>query len=158
VDGQDDEYIWQWTGLVDAQVNGMYVKSAPNTEWQAGQGELVYAVYLNGDATAPTVASVTPTKTTGVSRNTNITATFSEEMDEASVEGAGVFTLKKREASETVDATVTYDPDTKTLTLDPASRLGKGATYTATITTQAQDEAGNALSEQKDWTFKTKRR
>ncbi|HLL38103.1 MAG TPA: choice-of-anchor Q domain-containing protein, partial [Rubrobacteraceae bacterium] len=41
---------------------------------------------VNPETTAPTVSSVTPTKTTGVSRTPIITATFSEPVDKATVE------------------------------------------------------------------------
>jgi fibronectin type 3 domain-containing protein len=39
--------------------------------------------------------------------------------------------------------------------LDPASNLNEGATYTATITTQAKDVSGNALANNETWTFTT---
>jgi hypothetical protein len=50
---------------------------------------------------------------------------------------------------------VSYDSNTKTVTLDPASNLNEGATYTATITTQAKDVSGNALANNETWTFTT---
>jgi hypothetical protein len=45
-----------------------------------------------------------------------------------------------------VTATVTYDTATKKATLDPANDLSSG-TYKATVTSGAQDLAGNALDQ-----------
>jgi large repetitive protein len=112
------------------------------------------------DTTAPTVTAKTPTGT-GVARNTNVSATFSESMDEASIEAAGTVKLVlvgKRGKTTPVAASVTYNPATKTVTLDPATNLRSKATYTATITTAAKDEAGNALAQPETWTFTTARR
>jgi hypothetical protein len=96
------------------------------------------------DTTAPTVNSVSPTGKK-VSPRANVTATFSEAMDGASVEAPGTFTLKK--GATTVPATVTYDPNTRKATLDPSRKLRSGATYVATGTPAAKDLAGNALDQ-----------
>jgi hypothetical protein len=53
-------------------------------------------------------------------------------------------------------ATVSYDPATRKVTLNPSSNLGAGVWYKVTIKTGAKDEAGNALATQKEWTFKTR--
>ena len=73
------------------------------------------------------------------------------------------FTLRKQNATGFVAATVTYDPSTKTATLDPTNSLKRGATYKASVNLGAQDQAGNALdqnattsgNQQKSWTFTT---
>ena len=41
-------------------------------------------------------------------------------------------------------------------TLNPASQLVSGATYTVTITTGARDAAGNALPANETWSFKVR--
>jgi hypothetical protein len=57
-----------------------------------------------------------------------------------------------------LSATVSYDPATKKLTLDPSANLRPGVTYKATITVAAKDEAGNALAQPKTWSFTTAKR
>jgi hypothetical protein len=55
-----------------------------------------------------------------------------------------------------VAGVVSYDAATKTATLNPASDLAAGVTYTATIAGGAggvTDEAGNPLAQSKVWTF-----
>jgi arylsulfatase A-like enzyme len=119
-----------------------------------------------GDTTAPTVMSTVPTaNATGVSPTTNVTATFSEDMKASSiVTPATTFKLVKLNANGTttkVTATVTYDTATKQAILDPSSDLSPGQTYKATVTTGAQDSAGNALDQKpniagnqsKSWKF-----
>lgn len=78
------------------------------------------------DATAPTVTGVNPSDgSQGVAKSTNVTATFPEWMDEASVEAAGTFTLSRQDGTA-VAATVSYDSGTATL--DPTADLDPSAT------------------------------
>jgi Bacterial Ig-like domain len=106
------------------------------------------------NAAVPTV-TFTPEDTTDVAPNTNVRATFSEAMNEASVETQGTFTLKAEGSSTPVEATVTYNSVTKSATLDPGTDLALNTTYTATLTTEAKDLGGNALAQESTWTFKT---
>jgi subtilisin len=113
----------------------------------------------------PKVVSTTPADMAkGVARGANITATFSELMKESSV-NTTTFKLQKENAGTTIAATVTYDPATKTATLDPNKKLKKSGAYVATVTSGAQDQAGNSLdqdpslpgNQDKRWTFKVRR-
>ncbi|HEV3476638.1 MAG TPA: Ig-like domain-containing protein, partial [Rubrobacteraceae bacterium] len=107
------------------------------------------------DGTAPTVRTITPTDgSTGVSPTANVRATFSEAMNEASVEATDpttgkptTFTLRRAGTSTTVAAIVTYNATTRTATLNPGANLRLGATYIATVRTGAKDLAGNALDQ-----------
>ena len=131
--------------------------AAGNTDASPATQTWIVDTTTPDDTTAPTVSAKTPTGT-GVARNTNVSATFSESMDEASIEAAGTVKLVlagKKGKTTPVAASVTYNPDTKTVTLDPATNLGRRATYTVTITTAAKDEAGNALARPETWTFTT---
>jgi hypothetical protein len=76
-------------------------------------------------------------------------------MDTSSI-NTGTFRLVKQGASTPVSATVSYDPATKTATLDPSAKL-KGGTYTATVTTGAKDQSGNPLGQEETWSFKVKK-
>lgn len=103
--------------------------------------------------TAPTVSSTIPSSgATGVSANSSITATFSENMDSSTITGT-TFTLKDS-SNNPVTASVSYDSGTKTATLDPSSDLSVGITYTATITADVKNSIGTAVSEHK-WNFTT---
>ena len=119
-----------------------------------------FTVDTTPDTTAPTVTSTSPSGKK-VAMNTNVTATFSENMDEASIEATGTVKLvlvDKTGKTTPVAASVSYNLATKMVTLDPSANLGRGATYTATITTAAKDEAGNALAQPKTWTYTTANR
>lgn len=93
-------------------------------------------------------------------RSSTITARFSEAMDEASVGADGTFVLHRKKNGVYLDtpvtAQVTYDPTTRTAKLSPANALASGANYRATVTTDANDLAGNPLAVEKVWTFKTR--
>jgi hypothetical protein len=103
------------------------------------------------DTTAPTVTATTPAaNATGVAVSTNVTGTFSEAMNAASVT-TGAFTLKT--GTTTVAAAVTYNSTDNTATLDPTADLTPNTPYTATIS-GATDVAGNAVAT-KTWTFTT---
>ena len=117
--------------------------------------------------TAPTVTGTVPAadaKTVG--RTTNVTATFSEDMMTSSINGT-TFKLTKKGSTTKISATVSYDPTTRTATLNPfgstTTRLARGTTYKAVVTTGAKDLAGNSLDQdqslaslqQKTWFFTT---
>jgi hypothetical protein len=117
------------------------------------------------DSVPPTVSSTSPAKnTTGIATTANVIATFSEEMKASSINTpATTFKLVKLNTDGTttkVTANVSYVAATKQATLDPASNLSSG-TYKATVTTGAQDLAGNALDQKpniagnqsKSWKF-----
>lgn len=122
------------------------------------------------DAAAPTVTATKPAnKATGVRRGVPLTATFSEKMDSATVDGS-TFELYKVTPGGTKKLTnvaVGLSPDGLKATLDPfgtsATLLAKGTKYKAVLTTGAEDLAGNVLdqdpskagNQQKTWTFTT---
>jgi subtilisin len=99
------------------------------------------------DKKPPRVTSTTPANNARrVARGVNIKATFSEPMKASSV-NTTTFKLKKAGTSTFLGATVIYDPATKRATLNPNNNLRSGRTYVVTVTTGAQDEAGNSLDQ-----------
>ena len=103
------------------------------------------------DVTAPTVLSTVPANAaTGASVSANITASFSESMNAASLTAA-TFTL--RQGGTPVAGVVGYAGTTATF--NPSADLAFNTVYTGTITTGATDIAGNALATQHVWTFTT---
>jgi hypothetical protein len=105
------------------------------------------------DVARPRVIATSPgARATGVSVRVAISATFSEDMDPATI-NAATFTLT-RDATR-VAGRVTYDPATRTATFIPHEDLAYGTEYTATITTGARDLAGNGLVEF-NWSFTTR--
>jgi hypothetical protein len=128
------------------------------------------------DTTAPKVMSTSPdNNTTGIAPGVNVTATFTEAMDASTTDGdpstitSTTFKLVRLNTDGTttrVTATVSYDAATKMAILDPATNLSLGRTYKATVTTDAQDMAGNRLDQDqnpsndnqpKNWKFTVRR-
>jgi hypothetical protein len=102
------------------------------------------------DTTRPRVtltlpATTSPGPTSGVAINTAISAVFTEEMAPTSISPSS-FTLTCAAPCSAPSGTVTYAVGSKTAVYRPASVLAYNTTYTATITTAAQDLAGNALA------------
>jgi cytochrome c biogenesis factor len=106
-----------------------------------------------------------------IAAGVNVTATFSEAMDARTTDGdpstinATTFKLVRLNADGTttrVTASVSYAAATKKAILNPANNLSSRRTYKATVTTGAQDLAGNALDQKpntagnqpKNWKFK----
>jgi hypothetical protein len=95
-----------------------------------------------------------------VSPTANVTATFSEEMMDSSI-NAQTFKLLEKSSTAKLGAAVSYDASTDTATLDPTNSLRSRVTYKAVVTTGAKDLAGNPLdqnssttgSQQKAWSF-----
>jgi RHS repeat-associated protein len=109
------------------------------------------------DITAPTVTSFFPAAgATNVNANANVTVTFSEAMDAATVNGS---TVELRDSSNALaPATISYNAASFTATLDPTASLAAGVTYTARVRgggtdPRVKDVAGNSLAADVTWTF-----
>ena len=103
------------------------------------------------DTTPPTVISTSPVNSaSAVAINSAVTATFSEQVDPATITTAE-FTLM--DGTTPVSGTVTYSGTTATFT--PSASLTTNTLYTATITTGVKDLAGNAMSVNYSWSFQT---
>ena len=103
-------------------------------------------------APAPTVVSTVPANgAAGVAVNTPISATFSEAMNPATINGA-TFTVTGPGAT-LVAGTVTSAGTTATFT--PGGALATSTVFTATITTGAKDPTGAGLAANFVWSFTT---
>lgn len=114
------------------------------------------------DTTAPTVSGTTPAAgATGVPLNTSPTATFSKEMDPATLTTSTVklYQRKKGKWRPVSDTAVSCNSPCTKVTLDPyptaGTDLAANKRYKVTITTGAKDKAGHALAQNYAWTFKT---
>jgi len=98
----------------------------------------------------PAVISVTPPNgAVGVCPKAVITATFNEAMNPVTI-NTTTFTV-----APGVTGIVTLDGTGKIAAFTPTSNLALNKTYTATITTGAQDLAGNPLVADYVWSFTT---
>jgi hypothetical protein len=98
--------------------------------------------------TPPTVTGATPTGT-GVAVTTTVTATFSEDVQPATIS----FVLRDP-GGNSVPATQTYSVTTHTATLTPSAALLNATTYTATVS-GAQDASGTPMASAYTWSFTT---
>jgi len=121
--------------------------------------DVVYSPNLPADTTPPAVASTAPfAGNSAVTTNSYVTATFTENMDPASINGS---TVELRDATGAlVPATVSYSVPNGTAILIPVSNLANATTYRATVKggtvdPRAKDLAGNALTADFSWTFTT---
>src|SRR6185369_1543730 len=131
------------TGARDVAGNAMAV----NKVWTFTTG-------VAADTVAPTVLSTVPANgATGVPTDQVVTATFSEAMNAATISAAS-FSLSGPGATP-VPGTVSYSAPTHVASFTPTSALAASTTFTATITTGAQDVAGNAMASNVVWTFTT---
>ena len=106
------------------------------------------------DTTAPTVTSTVPALNAmlvGIDASAN--ATFSKPMNSSTLNTA-TFTLTGP-GSTVVDGKVSYDVPDQIVTFTPLTALAPSTTFTATITTAAQDLSGNALASSYSWMFTT---
>ena len=122
------------------------------------------------ETTSPRVISTVPTaNATGVAPSSNLTATFSEKMDPASIT-TSTFKLFKVNPDGTqtqiTNVAVSLSTDGLGATLNPfgtstTTHLARGTKYKGVITTGARDVAGNQLDQntttaglqQKAWSF-----
>ena len=105
------------------------------------------------DTTPPTVISVFPANgSTDAWIDTNISFTFSEAIDPSTITASGSFSLVSSEGP--ITGSITYDAISKTATFTP-NHLGFWTTYTATISADVKDIAGNAMANKFTWSFST---
>ena len=117
-----------------------------NYEWSFTTG-------ATADTTAPTVLSTVPANGASVvALDANISAAFSEAMDPLTINSTSI-TLKQ--GASAVAGTVT-SPLTTTMIFNPTVDLSPDTVYTATISTQVKDVAGNVLATEKSWSFTTR--
>ncbi|PKP51329.1 MAG: hypothetical protein CVT92_13065, partial [Bacteroidetes bacterium HGW-Bacteroidetes-1] len=103
------------------------------------------------DNTPPTVIAVYPLHlATNVAVTTQPTATFSESMDILTINTS---TFKIKQGSTPIAGYVTLIGDVATFT--PASNFAANTVYTATITNNVEDLAGNTMVNEFVWTFTT---
>src|SRR5213592_1463332 len=93
---------------------------------------------------------VTDTRPIGADTNTTpwIRITFSEGMDQASVEQAFSIT-------PAIDGSFQWSPDSRTVTFVPTRELQSGMTYFVVIDPSARDLAGNSMVQSKTFQFAT---
>ena len=103
--------------------NGVYKYGAsgfPNQTFNASNYwvDVVFETSVGPDTTSPTVRSVSPTDgATGVSTSANVTATFNEAMDAATIDEN---TIELRDAADNVvPASISYNAASRTAVLDP---------------------------------------
>jgi hypothetical protein len=131
------------TGATDTFGNAL----AANFVW-------TFTTSASGCQPAPTVSSVFPAKgAMGVCPNTIVTATFSEAMNPASIDGP-TFTVTGP-GTTPVAGVVTYDASSDTAIFTPSASLAINTLFTATITTGAQNMFGTPLAGAFVWTFTT---
>ncbi|MDQ3862756.1 MAG: FG-GAP-like repeat-containing protein [Actinomycetota bacterium] len=116
------------------------------------------------DTGKPQVSSTTPLAgATNVALGANLTATFSEKMRTSSI-NTSTFKLYRIKSDGTqtqvTDVVVSLSSDGLKATLNPfgakTTLLARNTKYKGVVTTGARDLAGNALAQQKSWTFKTR--
>jgi hypothetical protein len=113
-----------------------------------------FTTAATGTSAAPTVILTIPLNgATAVPLNQTVSATFSEAMNPTTINST-TFTLTGP-GTTAVDGLVSYAAIGNTLTFTPSVNLAPNTLFTATITTGAQDLAGNALAADYVWTFTT---
>ncbi|MGB7971593.1 MAG: Ig-like domain-containing protein [Candidatus Deferrimicrobiaceae bacterium] len=104
------------------------------------------------DNTAPTVDAIFPAdNAVNVAINTLVAARFSEAINTTTVTDNSFIVNN----GGVVTGTIAFSTDNTSATFTSAAFLDNGVTYTATLTTDIQDLAGNALTDNVVWTFTT---
>ena len=149
VDGPNGVYKYGASG-------SLFSSGGPNT--YNSEAYLVDVVFnTSGDAIPPTITSRTPASgATSVPSTSDITATFSQAMNPATINGSTV--SLRGPGGSLVAATVSYSAAQQQAILDPTASLQDSTTYTAAIKGGpggAADLAGNPLAADSSWSFTT---
>ncbi|MGY2132960.1 N,N-dimethylformamidase beta subunit family domain-containing protein [Hymenobacter sp. HD11105] len=153
-------------GLANGEdgTNGVYAYTPspgfPTQNFQSSNYfvDVVFANEVGPDTSPPTVVSTTPAgNAAGVAVGGNISIAFDEALNPATVTSTTVQLLN---GSSSVAASVTYDANTRTATLDPTASLSYATTYTISVRggnsdPRIKDAADNALAATYTSTFTT---
>ena len=102
-------------------------------------------VTSDADVTGPTISSQTPAdNATGVAITASPTVTFSEALSPGTIT-TGI-ELRLYSDDTVVPSTITYNPSTFVVTVDPVSSLANSTQYYLYASTGVTDAAGNALT------------
>ena len=105
-----------------------------------------------GDTTAPIVTSTSPgAAAVDVNRLGDITATFDEALDAATVDTTSFSVVDG--SGQNVSGSVSFDAGTNTATFSPDVPLSVILSYTVTLSTAITDTAANPLASAEVWTF-----
>ncbi|GFO58585.1 hypothetical protein GMST_09100 [Geomonas silvestris] len=131
--------------------NGAHVFAVQASDAAGNQETSANTVSWTIDRIPPTVTGVAPAD--GAKRisvaGTKVTATFSKNLDPATVDGTTFY------LDHGATAQVSYDPATRTATLTPNGPLAYATTYTATLGTGIADYAHNTLGSTYSFSFST---
>lgn len=117
--------------------------SANDYTWQFTTGVTLDTTRPRVSVTQPVTTSPGPTE--DVPANTAITAVFTESMLAATIDDTS-FTLTCETPCEAPLGEVSYVADSASAVFTPEQNLEEGVTYTATITSEVTDLAGNKLA------------
>lgn len=113
--------------------------------------EWSFVIMDEPDDISPEVTSTNPTaNATHVDVKSLITATFSEPMNESTINSSTIIVTKE---GDTVSGSISYSGNK--VTFNPNGDLREKKTYQVTITKGVEDLAGNALQSDFVWTFRT---
>ena len=127
---------------------------------RGGLGESGNWEVVNYASPAPIVTSVTPADgEPDVSQTTRPTATFDQDLDQATVNSKNVkfevYNPTKAKWAPVQTMAPTYDQNTKTITVNPSNLLGSQKTYRVTLSTGIKSSTGKPLASPYSWTFTT---
>lgn len=106
------------------------------------------------DEVGPTVTATSPTNgATGVPANSEVTITFNEAVDPATVNSTNIV-LRVTSSGAVVPAAITYNATTRTVTLKPGAALAQSTGYTVTVS-GIRDPAGNQMTAPFQFSFTT---
>jgi hypothetical protein len=151
-----------YTATVTTGVKDLAGNALPgNATWN-------FTTDANADVAAPVIANIGPADgAAGVAIGTTITASFNEPMDPATINTANFRVTGPGGAREIGIVAFNTSNNTATFTrhhhlttpvdfhVTPVSNFEPNTTYTATLTTGARDMAGNALANDRVWSFTT---
>jgi hypothetical protein len=152
------------TGLADGTdgANGLYSytnsPAFPTSSYKSSNYwiDVVFNTSTSTDQTPPKVSATTPSSNaTGVATSIYITANMSEPLKVSTVSAS---TVLLKAGSANIAASVSWGPETNTITLIPSAALSSNTLYTVIIkggATGVRDVAGNALASDYVWSFTT---
>ncbi len=131
------------TGLATLATPTVKADNGDGEYWEYGEALLNRAVTLLPTVKPFVVSTDPPAGSVNVVPSVSPTVTFNENMDPSSL-GGNVFV--RENGGATVASAVSYDPATKTYSLNPSADLDPSTAYEIVVQQAVEDAAGNTMA------------
>jgi hypothetical protein len=143
------------TGTIDTNIEGRQDLDFDVADSSGNNATTVTRIIIVDDTTPPTIVGISPMENIDdAPLDATIEVTFSEEINSGSVNGQNMTVTDQN--GDNIVGRLDLDASLRTVIYTPNEPLMANTDYTVVVASAFADQAGNAVSEGRTWTFTTR--